>query len=213
MLDASARASLRSAMWALRAALGPELGGYLAGDRDTITLAGDGLRVDLREARRLLAERQLAAALALCGGELLQDLDDEWVVAARDELDRDLAAALAELTQQARAAGDPAAALAWARRRAALCPLDESAGAALIEALIGAGDGPGALDAFARLEQRLGAELGVGVSARTAGLVRPLGRPAPRPGRARGTLDAAAAAGAGAGRRGGSSAGAATWPS
>ena len=128
--------------------------------------------MDLREARRLLAERQLAAALALCGGELLQDLDDEWVVAARDELDRDLAAALAELTQQASAAGDPAAALAWARRRAALCPLDESAGAALIEALIGAGDGPGALDAFARLEQRLGAELGVRVSARTAGLVR-----------------------------------------
>ena len=91
VLDASARASLRSAMWALRAALGPELGGYLAGDRDTITLAGDGLRVDLREARRLLAERQPAAAVALCGGELLQDLDDEWVLAARDELDRDLA--------------------------------------------------------------------------------------------------------------------------
>ncbi len=181
VLDASARASLRSAVWALRAALGPELGGYLVGDRDTITLAGDGLRVDLREARRLLAERQPAAALALCGGELLQDLDDEWVVAARDELDRDLAAALAELTQQASAAGDPAAALAWARRRAALCPLDESAGAALIEALIGAGDGPGALDAFARLEQRLGAELGVRVSARTAGLVRALGGPAPRP--------------------------------
>ncbi len=181
VLDASARASLRSAMWALRAALGPELGGYLAGDRDTITLAGDGLRVDLREARRLLAEQQPAAALALCGGELLQDLDDEWVVAARDELDRDLIAALAELTQQASAAGDPAAALAWARRRAALCPLDESAGAALIEALISAGDGPGALDAFARLEQRLGAELGVGVSARTAGLVRTLGGRAPRP--------------------------------
>ena len=182
VLDASARASLRSAMWALRSALGPELGGYLAGDRDTITLDGDGLRVDLREARRLLAERQLAAALALCAGELLQDLDDEWVVAARDELNGDLAAALAELTQQARAAGDPAAALAWARRRAGLCPLDESAGAALIEALIGAGDVPGALDAFARLEQRLSAELGVGVSARTASLVRvPGGPPSPAP--------------------------------
>jgi len=60
-----------------------------------------------------------------------------------------------------------------------LCPLDEPAGAALIEALIEAGDGPGALDAFARLEHRLGAELGVGVSARTAALVGPL-RPAPR---------------------------------
>src|SRR5215469_9630810 len=66
VLDASARASLRSAVWALRAALGPELGGHLAGDRDTITLAGDGLRVDLREARRLLAQREPAAALALC---------------------------------------------------------------------------------------------------------------------------------------------------
>ena len=179
VLDASARASLRSAMWALRAALGPELGGYLTGDRDTITLAGDGLHVDLREARRLLAGGQPEAAVALCRGELLQDLDDEWVLTAREELSRDLAAALAELTGRATAAGDPAAALGWARRRAVLCPLDESAGAALIEALIEAGDGPGALDAFARLEHRLGAELGVGVSARTAALVGPL-RPAPR---------------------------------
>src|SRR6266851_3931650 len=48
VLDASARASLRSAIWALRSVLGPDFGGHLAAGRDTVTLAGDDLHVDLR---------------------------------------------------------------------------------------------------------------------------------------------------------------------
>ena len=171
VLDASARASLRSAIWALRSALGPDFGSYLAAGRDTVTLAGDDLRVDLREMRRLLAAGEPEAALARCRGDLLQELDDDWVLEARADLDRDVEAALADLTQRARAAGNPAAALAWARRRATLCPLDEPAGANLIRALIDAGEPAAALEAFARLQQRLGAELGVPVSAATAALV------------------------------------------
>jgi DNA-binding SARP family transcriptional activator/tetratricopeptide (TPR) repeat protein len=176
VLDASARASLRSAIWALRSALGPDFGGYLAADRDTVTLAGDDLRVDLREVQRLIAQGQPEAALALCRGDLLQDLDDDWVIEARADLDRDVAAALEDMTHRASAVGDRAAALAWARRRAALCPLDESAGADLIRAFMDADEAPAALDAFARLQQRLGTELGVGVSAATAALVEPLRR-------------------------------------
>ena len=191
VLDASARASLRSAIWALRSVLGPDFGSYLAAGRDTVTLAGDDLRVDFREARRLIAQGQPEAALALCRGDLLQELDDDWVVEAREELDRDIAAALGELTDRAISAGDGAAAIAWARRRAALCPLDESAGADLIRALLAADQGPAALEALARLQQRLATELGVGVSAATAALVEraglaeraePLGRAAGSPG-------------------------------
>ena len=37
--ETSARASLRSAIWALRSALGPGFAGYLVTDRDTVTLA------------------------------------------------------------------------------------------------------------------------------------------------------------------------------
>src|SRR5258708_15029174 len=181
VLDASARASLRSAIWALRSVLGPDFGSYLAAGRDTVTLAGDDLSVDLREVRRLIAQGQPEAALALCPGDLLQELDDDWVVEARAELNRDIAAALRELTERASAAGDPSGAAAWARRRATLCPLDESAGADLIRVLINADEAPAALEAFAQLQQRLGTELGVPVSAATAPLIerdKPLPRPA-----------------------------------
>ena len=182
MLDASARASLRSAIWALRSALGPAFAGYLGTDRDTVTLAGADLRVDLWEVRRLIADGEPEAALALCHAELLQELDDDWVLDAREELDRDMAAALRELADRARAAGDWASALSWARRRAALGRLEESATAGLIQILIEAGDAPAALEEFARLEQRLGSELGVRVSAATAALVEPLSVPAGAPG-------------------------------
>ena len=182
VLDTSARASLRSAIWALRSSLGPDFGSYLVTDRDTVTLAADGLSVDLWEVRRLIAHGQPRAALDLCRGELLQELDDDWVVEAREELDRDIAAALLDLMEQATAAGDSAAAAGWARRRAALCPLDESAGADLIRALIAAGDAPAALAALAKLRERLDSELGIDVSAQTAALVRRLQHPAARPG-------------------------------
>jgi DNA-binding SARP family transcriptional activator/tetratricopeptide (TPR) repeat protein len=178
VLETSARASLRSAIWALRSALGPDFGSCLATDRDTVTLAADDVWVDLREVRRLIAQGQSRAALDLCRGDLLQELDDDWVVEAREELDRDVAAALRDLMHRAAAAGDSAAAAGWARRRAALCPLDESAGADLIRALIQAGDGPAALAALAKLRERLDSELGIGVSAGTAALVSQLQRPA-----------------------------------
>ena len=182
VLDASARASLRSAIWALRSALGPDFGSYLATDRDTVTLVADGLTVDLQEVRRLIEQGQPRAALDLCRGDLLQELDDDWVVEAREELDRDIAAALRDLMGQAVAAGDPAAAVVWARRRAALCPLDESAGADLISTLVQAGDASGALEALAKLRDRLDSELGILVSAETSALVSQLRRTAGRPG-------------------------------
>ena len=47
VLDASARASLRSALWALRAALGPTAGEYLQTGREHVELAGDGLLIDV----------------------------------------------------------------------------------------------------------------------------------------------------------------------
>ena len=176
VLDASARASLRSAIWALRSALGADFASYLVTGRDTVTLAGEGLRVDLREFRRLAECGQLEKALALCRGDLLRELDDDWVIEAREEFELNLVCALKALTEQASAAGDLAAALTWARRRASLRPLDQSAGADLIKVLIDTGDAPAALAAFAGLRQRLDVELGVTVSAVTAALVEPLGR-------------------------------------
>src|SRR5580704_6410894 len=180
VLDASARASLRSAIWALRSALGPDFGSYLVTDRETVSLAADGLSVDLQEVRRLIAQGQPGAALDLCRGDLLQELDDDWVIEAREELGRDIAAALRDLMDQATAADDLAAAAGWARRRAALCPLDESAGADLIGALVRAGDAPAALEALEKLQERLDSELGIMVSGETMALVSQLRHTASR---------------------------------
>src|ERR1700728_4143874 len=184
VLAASARASLRSAIWALRSALGPDFGSYLVTDRETVTLPADGLRVDLQEVRRLIAQGQPRAALDLCRGDLLQELDDDWVVEAREELGRDIVAALRDLMEQATAAGDLAAAAGWARRRAALCPLDEAAGADLIGARVRAGDAPAALEALEKLRERLDSELGIMVSGETMALVSQLRRTATRPAQA-----------------------------
>jgi len=175
VLEVSARASLRSTIWALRSALGAPFSRYLATDRDTVTLAGVDLWVDLREFRRLAAAGELEAALACCRGELLPELDDEWLAGAREEFERDLDTALRDLTAQAIARGDRDAALGWARRRAALSPLDEPATAALIRILIDSGEEAAALATFTGFRQRLAAELGIAVSAQTAALAAPLG--------------------------------------
>jgi DNA-binding SARP family transcriptional activator/tetratricopeptide (TPR) repeat protein len=182
VLEASARASLRSAIWALRTALGPDFGGYLHTDRDSVRLSGEDLHVDLREVRRLLADGQPAAALELCRGDILPELDDEWLAETRDDVHRAIAAALQELSRRAMADGDEAAAVGWSRRRAALSPLDEAAGADLIKALLTAGDGPAALGVFRDLQRRLHDELGVPVSLATTVLVAALLPPAGLPG-------------------------------
>jgi hypothetical protein len=77
-----ARGRLRSAVWALRRALGPYEGEVLDG-RTTI-----GLRctTDLQAFDAHVAAGQTAAALALCRGPLLAGFDEhEWALAARAE--------------------------------------------------------------------------------------------------------------------------------
>ena len=79
VLDQSARASLRSALWALRRALGDAV--IVDGDR--VGLAGEPW-VDVDEIRRLAERGDPEPALALCRGELLEGLEDDWAVSARD---------------------------------------------------------------------------------------------------------------------------------
>jgi len=175
--DASARASLRSAIWALRVALGPEPGSYLVAGRDAVELRGDGLRVDTREFSRLLAAGRPGEAVALYRGELLHLFDEDWVFEAREEYRERLGAAFAALAGLAGAAGDHAAALGWARRRAGLRPLDEEAARELIRLLAAGGDSAAALAAYARLAELLDAELGTCPAAETTRLAAALREP------------------------------------
>lgn len=178
--DVSARASLRSAIWALRRALGPGGAGTLAADRESVGFRAEALRVDVSEFERLVSTGRLREAVGLCRGELLYHLDDDWVFEARDRHAEQLAAALRALAREDAAAGDAWAAVGWARRRAALLPHDEAAGRDLMGLLARAGDIPGALLCFDRLRRRLRRDLGVDPSPATRQLaeeVRERARP------------------------------------
>src|SRR4051795_3174414 len=123
VLDASARASLRSALWELRKAVGVD-GALLAG-RDRIALRCE---TDLGEFEACVAAGRLEQAVMLHRGPLLAGLDDDWVLEARDELAERLGSAYARLA----ATATPAAAVGWARRRLQLDPLDEDAACELM---------------------------------------------------------------------------------
>jgi DNA-binding SARP family transcriptional activator len=166
VLDSSARASLRSAVWALRRALGPEGGAHLVASRDAIGL--EDVWCDAVEFGRLASEGSLERAIDLSErGELLAGFDDDWALAARDEHRAAAAEALGMLAAQARDAGDPRAAAGWAKRRLALDPLSEDAARALMELLAAAGDRAAALAVYSKLRERFREELAMTPSAET----------------------------------------------
>jgi DNA-binding SARP family transcriptional activator len=167
VLDASARASLRTTLHELRRALG-DAGTCLRADRDTVAL--DPAWVDAREIEALLASGRVDEALALRDGELLAGLEEDWVLAARDELRDRLAARLGALADAAEAAGDPVVAARLSREQVAIDPLSEERARALIRRLAAAGDRAAALAAYERLRERLRSDLGIAPSAQTRAL-------------------------------------------
>ena len=174
VLDSSARASLRSALWALRSELG--LAAFqLEATRERVGLAA-AVRTDLGEFRRRLAAGDRAAAVEVCRGRLLSDFDDEWVLGAREEFERELSAVFAELAAGADRGEDRVAAIRWARHRLALDPLSEDAAQELMRMLAAAGDRAGVLSVYEQLRARFRTELGIGPSEATRALARELGR-------------------------------------
>jgi DNA-binding SARP family transcriptional activator/tetratricopeptide (TPR) repeat protein len=165
VLDSSARASLRSAAWALRRALGADGEDALVAGRDRI-----GLRcaTDVAAFEAHIGADEPQAAIALCRGPLLADFDEDWVLEARDAHNERVGATLARL---AAAASSPDEAVGWARRRLALDPLDEQAARELMRRMVDAGDRAGALAVATRLAERLRSGLGLAISAQTRELV------------------------------------------
>jgi DNA-binding SARP family transcriptional activator/tetratricopeptide (TPR) repeat protein len=170
VLDASARASLRSALWTLRSALG-DAAEHLGTARDRLGLIGD-IRTDLAEFDRLARQGDLEAAVDLCRSPLLRGLDGDWVVDAREEHQRRLDRVLHELVARAEATRDWRGAVRWSRHRAALDPLSEESCRDLMRMLVASGDRAGALTVYARLCDRLARQLGMTPSAETRALAR-----------------------------------------
>src|SRR5512144_1500231 len=163
VLDSSARASLRSAIWALRRALGPAADAYLRVTRDAVglnNLAGQ-LWVDVAAFDELVAAGQLQKAAELAGGELLAGFDDEWVLQAREERHAKLSQVFEQLAVQAEDQGDATVAVGWTRRQVSLDPLAEEPQRRLMRRLAADGDRAAALAAYARFRDRLRRELGL----------------------------------------------------
>lgn len=171
VLEQSARASLRSALWALRR----ELGEWVLVDGDRVGLRGDGeLWVDVREFERLASAHECEQALALCRGELLEGLEDGWALMARGRHRERVVELLEQLAQAAQERGDMRAAIEWSRRQVERDPLDEDACRRLIARLGTAGERAAALLAYRALSDRLRRELAVAPSAATRELIEQL---------------------------------------
>jgi DNA-binding SARP family transcriptional activator len=160
VLRSSARASLRTALTQLRAALGADAGLFLQATRECVALAGPGqVWTDVADLERALDLGQTEAALALWSGELLIGLEGEWIYDRREELRARVCDALGAASGDAEDRGDIETALHLIRRQAALDPLAEEPQRELIRRLAGAGDRAAALVAYERLVRRLREQL------------------------------------------------------
>ncbi|MFL5835996.1 MAG: ATP-binding protein [Solirubrobacteraceae bacterium] len=166
VLEESARASLRTALSAVRRSLGDAADDHLEATREAVGLRGAW--VDALAFEQEAATGRLEDALALADGELLPGLDDEWARDARDRHRQRRGELLGELAARVT---DPAEAVRHARARVALDPLSEEAARDLIRHLAAAGDRAGALVAYDELRERLRTTLGIPPSAPTRELV------------------------------------------
>jgi DNA-binding SARP family transcriptional activator len=175
VLDSSARASLRSAVWSLRRTLGPAAEPYLLVDRNSIGLApGPQLWVDVHAFRAHVEADRQREAIELCTGELLAGFEEEWALMARDAHRERLLEILEHLAKSCEAAGDTDGALDWSRRAIAVDPLSEDAHRSLIARLAASGDRARALMVYRALAERLRRELSVAPSPATRALVERL---------------------------------------
>ena len=116
-------------------------------------------------------------------GELLPELDDDWLNVEREQYRRRQLTRLAGLARNAEAAGENADAARWAAERCRLAPLDESAHRELLRLMATNGDVAGAVLEGRRFAERLRSELGVDPSPATRAAQAALQAPATQPGR------------------------------
>jgi DNA-binding SARP family transcriptional activator len=174
VLDSSARASLRSAIWSLRRALEPSADEILIAGRDDIALAHDELWVDAQAFTELIEQGRDRDAVELCRGELLSGFEEDWIFSAREKHREQLLKALERLACDCETAGDGAGAIEWSRRQVSCDPFAEDAHRRLITRLAQSGDRATALLAYRSLADRLRRELSVAPSPLTRRLVEGL---------------------------------------
>ena len=178
--DSQALTNLRRELHYLRRALGRDQSLVVAPVdlrwRDTETCLVD-LRIFAREREAALAaaaagddgEAVAHAAIAVgqYGGEFLPGMDDEWVVDARLDLERQCAGLCDVLCAARTRTGDLSGATDAARRRIQLEPLEESGYRTLMQLQSELGDRAGAVSTYHRCASVLERELGIAPDAET----------------------------------------------
>jgi class 3 adenylate cyclase/DNA-binding SARP family transcriptional activator len=173
VLDASARTSLRTTLATLKRELGGLGTGVVTATRDRVGIeSGPDVWIDLQAFEKLVSDGELEKATALCRGELLADLDNEWVYEARERHRWQLLGVLGQLADEAERSGDLGAALQRTREQVTLDPLSEEAQRELVRRLAAAGERAGAVAAYESYGARLRRELGIAPSAEIRDLVR-----------------------------------------
>jgi DNA-binding SARP family transcriptional activator/tetratricopeptide (TPR) repeat protein len=163
--DASARNSVRSALWSLRQVFGDRADDALETNRSRIGLRN--VSTDLELFDQFVGADQLDEALSLCRGELLSGVDDEWALIAREAHRDRLGSLLAGSSDRAAAEDDHALAIARARKAMDLNPLSESSARLLMRRYDEVGDRSVALTVYTRIVERLRRELGIAPSEET----------------------------------------------
>lgn len=157
------RRMLSDALYRLRRTLGS---GWLIADNSHIALYDEAdLWADIWEFMRCAQSSDPAeqsAAIALYQGDLLPEIYADWSTAPRIAFREQYLAVLARLGKQAEAAGDLVLAGDYYQRLCNADPLHEDAHHGLMRALARSNRLPEALATYARFEQLLATELGIG---------------------------------------------------
>ena len=174
VLDSSARASLRTTLAMLRRDA-REAAEAVVAERDRLGIEdSSGVWIDVRESERLAQEGRHEDALVLADGELLTDLDDDWVLEARSAHRGRVVELLGTAADAAEEAGDLERAVRHSRRRLELDPVSEEAARALMRRLGRAGDSAAAVGAYEEFRSALRQGLGMTPSAETQALAEEL---------------------------------------
>ncbi len=171
--ETTALAELRRYLYLANKAL-PALssGAWLIGDAETVRWnEAAGARVDVLEFERLASEAQTQVqAVELYGGDLLEDVYEDWVVAERERLRTRFLGVLNELVGRYQANRDFQAAIGAAKRILAADPWREDTLRTLVGLRYESGDTAGALAEYERFAKRLRDDLAVAPMAETVAL-------------------------------------------
>jgi adenylate cyclase len=175
---AHARGALRQALHFLRRTLGPNV--IVTHGEEMITVSPAALWCDVAAFREYHAAQRYDDALAVYEGEFLEGFFatdvavefEQWIADTREGLRRSAVECAWAACDGLRGAGDASAAVAMARRAAALAPDDEAGVARLIAVLDESGDRAGALAAYDAIEARLASAYDAAPSPETQALIR-----------------------------------------